>query len=59
MEKKADTKTGTIVAGGYRIIEKIGSGSFGEIYKARHLATNEEVAVKFVRIRTRMNCRSR
>ena len=49
MEKKVDLKLNKIVAGGYRIIEKLGSGSFGEIYKGRHVSSNEEVAIKFVR----------
>ncbi len=34
------------VAGRYRLTKKIGSGSFGEIYKAVDIKTNSEVAVK-------------
>jgi len=30
----------------YRILEKIGNGSFGAIYKGQNIRTNEEVAVK-------------
>ena len=37
----------------YRLIRKIGSGSFGEIYQAINNATGEEVAVKLEPIRAR------
>lgn len=32
----------------YSIIEIIGKGTFGNVYKARHLLTNQIVAIKFV-----------
>ena len=35
-----------IVGGKYRLVRKIGSGSFGDIYLALNLANGEEVAVK-------------
>jgi len=34
------------IAGKYRLGRKIGSGSFGDIYQATNINTNEEVAVK-------------
>ena len=37
----------------YRIIRKIGSGSFGEIYQAVNITTGEEVAVKLEPIKAR------
>lgn len=41
------TNTNTIIINNkYKIIEKIGSGSFGSIYKAENIRTNEHVAVK-------------
>ena len=35
-----------IAGGRFRLGRKLGSGSFGEIYIATDLGTNEEVAVK-------------
>jgi len=35
-----------IVANKYKLVEKINSGSFGKIYKAQNIRTNEYVAVK-------------
>ena len=39
-----------IVASHYRIIKKIGQGSFGEVYLAEHTRTNERFAIKFENI---------
>lgn len=40
------SRTGITLAGNYKLFYKIGSGSFGEIYLALNLKTNQEVAVK-------------
>ncbi|XP_002072442.3 casein kinase I [Drosophila willistoni] len=42
----ADTKSDIIVAGKYRLLSRIGHGSFGELYRACGLQYGEEVAVK-------------
>ena len=36
-----------IVAKHYRLQKKLGSGAFGQIWKAVHEKTKEEVAIKF------------
>ncbi|KAM5221091.1 casein kinase I-like [Ctenodactylus gundi] len=40
---------GTVVGDKYRLIRKIGAGSFGEVYLAFNITTGEEVAVKLER----------
>ncbi|CAA9997768.1 unnamed protein product, partial [Nesidiocoris tenuis] len=42
-----------VVAGRYRLIRKIGSGSFGDIYLGMNISNGEEVAVKLEPIRAR------
>lgn len=42
-----------IIAGKYRLMRKIGSGSFGDIYLGMNLSTGEEVAVKMESIKAR------
>jgi serine/threonine protein kinase len=38
---------GKIVAKNYKLIKKLGSGAFGQIWMAEHQKTKEEVAIKF------------
>ena len=40
------SKTDMRIADKYKLVKKIGSGAFGEIYKGQHLHNNEECAVK-------------
>lgn len=47
------TKTEFVVGGRYKLIRKIGSGSFGDIYLALNLTNGEEVAVKLEATRAR------
>lgn len=51
---------GTIIAGKYKLLNKINQGSFGEIYTACNLHNNETVAVKIVSqiFETKMKCLS-
>ena len=41
------------VGGRYKLIKKVGSGAFGEIYSGVNIKTNEEVAIKLEPIRTK------
>ncbi|XP_017114652.1 casein kinase I [Drosophila elegans] len=41
--------TDTIVAGKYRLLNRIGNGSFGELYRAEGLKYGEQVAIKLER----------
>lgn len=45
-ENRADSFVGTIFDSKYRILEKLGSGAKGAVYKAVHLMTDNLVAVK-------------
>ncbi|ODM94610.1 Casein kinase I isoform alpha [Orchesella cincta] len=42
-----------IIADRYRLVRKIGSGSFGDIYYAKNLSGTEEVAVKMENVRAK------
>ncbi|MBI4751136.1 MAG: protein kinase [Acidobacteria bacterium] len=45
----AEALPGTVLEGKYRLEEKIGSGGFGAVFRAIHLALNRTVAVKVFR----------
>lgn len=38
---------GTVIAGKYKLIEKIGAGSFGSVFKTQNLKNGDMVAAKF------------
>jgi len=46
-------KSHFIVASKYKLVRKIGSGSFGDIYLGMNILNGEEVAIKLESIRAR------
>jgi len=46
MTESADPRVGTVVAGRYRLVGRIGRGGMGAIYEATHLTTGKHFAVK-------------
>lgn len=50
---------GTIIGGTYEIMEEIGSGGGGIVYKARHIRLETDVVVKKIRDEVRNKIQSR
>jgi TolB-like protein/Flp pilus assembly protein TadD len=44
-----DFKTGQLIAGRYEIVECLGEGGMGKVYKAHDLEVHEDVALKLIR----------
>lgn len=38
----------TVTVGEHEILERIGKGSFGEVFRGRHISTNTTVAIKVI-----------
>src|SRR5205814_8268721 len=45
----AEALPGTVLEGKYRLDDKIGSGGYGAVYRATHLAMKHQIAVKVFR----------
>ena len=48
-EATANDRIGQIIGGRYKILQVIGQGGFGAVYKALHTATGDQVAIKVLR----------
>ena len=44
----SELQPGRVVAGKYRLVEKIGAGAFGAVYKARQMELDHDIAIKIL-----------
>jgi serine/threonine protein kinase len=56
-EVESDDADGELLAARYQMLEELGSGSFGVVYKAIEKASGEIVAIKHVRLIDKKSCR--
>ncbi len=49
MSGVVDSVLGTVLEGRYRIVEHVGRGSMGSVYRARQLSVDRNVAIKLIR----------
>ncbi|HKU41795.1 MAG TPA: hypothetical protein VJR89_26745, partial [Polyangiales bacterium] len=54
-----DPWLGRSVAGRYLVVEKIGDGGMGSVYRGRHQVIDREVAIKFLHVRHTQDPKSR
>src|SRR5262245_36506635 len=54
-----DPWLGRSVAGRYLVVEKIGDGGMGAVYRGRHQVIDREVAIKFLHVRHTQDPKSR
>lgn len=47
--RAAESGAGTVIGTRYRLMQAVGSGTFGEVYLATHLVTGGKVAIKLLR----------
>ena len=56
---QAVTRAGCVVAGRYRLLDRVGQGAMGTVWRARDLVLTREVAVKQVRLPEMMTAHER
>src|SRR5580692_4194858 len=47
-ERRCTTRSGELIAGTYRLADRIGSGGMGEVYSAEHTRLGRQFAVKLL-----------
>ena len=50
MEPPTDARIGQVFENRYRVLRRLGSGNFGDVYEAVHLMIDRRVAIKVLRL---------